>query len=84
MTYYSDEKFTFYINGAEVQMTEEQVEDYQEAHPEADVQAGSEVEEPLPDIAADDYLDCNCGDDPPNGQAPLCPACRDYFESLRD
>jgi hypothetical protein len=84
MTYYTDEKFTFFINGTAVSMTEEEVEDYQEAHPEADIIAGSEVPASLPDEAADDYLDCRCQPDPPNGTAPLCPACVLFFESLQD
>lgn len=82
MTYYTDAKTRWLVDGKEMWMTEGQAEEYQENNPSSDVQADLQHDKPLPDEAGDDYLDCTCADDPPNGTAPTCPACKAYFASL--
>lgn len=85
MPYYDDTTYTFLVNNVPVVMTEEDAERVQARNPSADVQREVEYTEPLPDEAADDYLDCTCPDDPPtNMTATLCANCRAYFKSLED
>jgi hypothetical protein len=84
MTYYDGKKRLYDIDGLHVRMTEEEAEKFQAENPEVDIQYVPERTKPLPDEAADDYLDCTCQPDPIDGTAPLCNACRLYFESLRD
>jgi hypothetical protein len=87
MPYYDGTLNKYLINGKEVLMTEEQAERFQENFPYKDVQAVyPDIPDPLPDEAADNYLECSCPPDPPDGNmtATLCPACRLYFESLED
>lgn len=64
------------------EMTEEEAEEFQVKYPNADLVSDTELSPPLPNAAGDDYLECTCQPDPPNGTAPLCPACRAFFESL--
>ena len=81
MPYYNNNKTLFLIDGIEVYMTEMEAERYQSTHPDADIQRPSAT--PAPGrSAADDFLDCTCLPDPPEGTAPLCPSCRKFFESL--
>lgn len=74
MTYYSDEKVEFTVDGQRTLLTED--------HAEALIADGYKVEpvwtmeNALPAAAANDYLDCTCPDDPPNGSAPLCVYCK--------
>lgn len=82
--YYDGKRYRYSVDGQERVMTEEEAEKYQEEHPRADVQADLKKDAPLPDGAADDYLECTCLPDPPDGNvtATLCNACRAYFDSL--
>jgi hypothetical protein len=82
MPYYNEALNTYLINGVEVRLTEMNAEAYQKNHPDDDVQAVPDLDTPLPDEAADDYLDCSCQPDPPGGTAPLCNYCVLYFEEL--
>jgi hypothetical protein len=75
--YYTDEKYTFFVDGVEMLMTEEEAEQYQEDHPEADVQAKLEVE-PLTLQVDDDIIDCTC-----DGDYNICSACEDFFRSIQ-
>lgn len=87
MPYYDGTMNTYLIGGKEVLMTEEQAEKFQEDNPMVDIQAADpDIPDPLPNEAADDYLECSCPPDPPDGNmtATICPACRAYFDSLGD
>ena len=84
--YYSAERMRYLVNGEEMWFTEEQAEKFQKEHPTFDVQADLQHDKPFPDEAAEDYLDCQCLPDLPNGQAQgsLCLACQAYCREIAD
>jgi hypothetical protein len=75
--YYTDEKLPFYVNGKLMYMTELEAEDYQEANPEADVQAAEVTKEPKVARVTSDTIDCTCVD-----EYDICPECQAYFEEI--
>jgi hypothetical protein len=89
MTYYDVEVNRFCVTSPAGKktwkwMTEEQVEAFQEKFPTWDVQFEAERNGTLPDEAADDYLDCTCPDEPPDGNmtGKLCKHCELFFKEL--
>ena len=84
MPYYDGLPKAYLVDGKPWIMTEEQAEEYQVEYPNVNIVSDTEIPSVLPDAAADDYLDCSCLPDPPNGTATLCNACVLYFQSLED
>ena len=74
MTYYSDEKVEFILDGVKTLLTED--------HAEALIANGHQVdpvwtiENALPAAAADSYLDCTCPDEPYDRSVEMCPYCK--------
>jgi hypothetical protein len=90
MTYYDGEKILWRVRGVRgivsVRLTEEEAEGFMDDNPQASLDADFDIPSPLPDEAADDYLECSCPPDPPtaNSTATLCKSCRAYFASLEN
>ena len=77
MTYYTNEKLPFYVDGKLHYMTEEEAEEMQEENPFTDIQAGVEVSKPKLAGKDDDFINCTCAD-----EHDICPACEKYFEEV--
>ena len=74
MPYYNDERIPFLLDGLRTMMTEEQAEE-QEMDGRRVVPV-FDVEGPLPDEAADDYLEHTCGLELPDGRTfGTCKLC---------
>ena len=75
MTYYSEEKIEFIVDGQKTTITEEHAERLEMAGYQVD--PVWTVSNALPDGAADELLECSCTPDLPDGRSfPLCPACK--------
>lgn len=85
MTYYNDNKIQFILDGVQTLLTEEQAEVLEMSGHQ--IEPVWSMDNALPDGAANEYLDCTCPDDPPNGYARMCTYCRalvDEEPTLRD
>jgi hypothetical protein len=68
MNYYNDEKLIFLVDGQEKALTEEEAEALSDQG--KSVVFITNVPEPLPDAAAEEYMDCTC-----LTPDSVCPSC---------
>jgi hypothetical protein len=74
MVYYDEGKEEFYVDGVRTMLTEEHAERL--ACEGYDVQPTFDLEDAIEGLA-DEYLDCTCPDDLPDGRSRgFCPYCK--------